>query len=72
MIDSWSMESSGVAKRFAFDMMCVNSRSNVPSVEVNVRCIDNISHNEFLLRENIYYRIKDLVRICYVKISYLT
>ena len=50
MIDSWSMESSGVAKRFAFDMMCVNSRSNVPSVEVNVhkvRCIDNISHNEF-------------------------
>ena len=49
------MESSGVAKRFAFDMMCVNSRSNVPSVEVNVRCIDNISHNEFLLRENIYY-----------------
>ena len=44
------MESSGVAKRFAFDMMCVNSRSNVPSVEVNVhkeRCIGNISHNEF-------------------------
>ena len=66
------MESSCVAKRFAFDMMCVNSRSNVPSVEVNVPCIDNISHNEFLLRENIYYRIKDLVRICYVKIRYTT
>ena len=62
------MESSGVAKRFAFDMMCVNSRSNVPSVEVNVRCIDNISHNEFLLRENIFEG-KDLVRICYVKIK---
>ena len=66
------MESSGVAKRFAFDMMCVNSRSNVPSVEVNVRCIDNISHNEFLLRENIYHRIKDLVRFCFVKIRYKT
>ena len=66
------MESSGVAKRFAFDMMCVNSRSTAPSVEVNVRCIDNISHNEFLLRENIYYRIKDLVKICHVKIRYVT
>ena len=38
----------------AFDMMCVNSRSNVPSVEVNVPCIDNISHNDFLLVEIIY------------------
>ena len=55
------MESSGVAKRFAFDMMCVNSRSNVPSVEVNVRCIDNISHNEFLLRENIFDGLKILL-----------
>ena len=55
---------------FAFDMMCVNSQSNVPSVEVNVPCIDNISHNEFFACKKYLLREKVFPRNCRDKISW--